>query len=117
VHAPETFRLVCLQLLIPEQEERSFGDLRNISLRTVNRQCGEVIDNAVLRYNAQQDENRIDYIRQQESIISHQAKYLQKLGNTHFERPDQHYFRHIVNALRISCFLERTLGGHCVMME
>lgn len=54
VHTPETYRLVCLRSLIPEQEERTFGDLRSISLNTANRQCGKIIDNAVLRYNAQQ---------------------------------------------------------------
>lgn len=108
VHAPETFRLVCLRSLVPEKEERSFGDFRNISLRTANRQCGKVIDNAVLRYNAQQkDENRKDYIKQQESTISHQAKHLQKPGNTHFKinflktRPTlfQAHFQRIVDFL------------------
>ena len=86
VHAPETFRLVCLRSLIPEQEERSFGDFRRISLYTANRQCGRVIDNPVLRYNDQQrDENRKDYIRQQESVISQQSKYLPKSRNSYFE--------------------------------
>lgn len=49
VYVPETYRLVCLRSLIPEQEERSFGDLRSISLNRANRQCGKIIDNAVLR--------------------------------------------------------------------
>lgn len=54
VHALQTYRLFCLRSLIPEQEERSFGDLRSISLRTSSRQSGKVIDNAVLGYNMQQ---------------------------------------------------------------
>jgi hypothetical protein len=74
VHAPQTYRLFCLRSLIPEKEERSFGDLRSISLRTSNRQCGKVIDNAVLRFNAQQQGNKRDSFKQ--SIISHQAKLL-----------------------------------------
>lgn len=83
VHTPETYRLVCLRSLIPEQEERTFGDLRSISLNTANRQCGKIIDNAVLRYNAQQmSGTKKDYVRHQESIISHQAKLLSKPENT-----------------------------------
>lgn len=39
VHLPETYRLFCLRSIIPEQEERSFGDLRRISLQTTNRQA------------------------------------------------------------------------------
>lgn len=70
VHAPETFRLICLRSIVPEEEERSFGDLRSISLNTANRQCGKIIDNAVLRYKAQQmDETRKDYVRRKESVI------------------------------------------------
>lgn len=37
VHLPETYRLFCLRSIIPEQEERSFGDLRRISLQSTNR--------------------------------------------------------------------------------
>lgn len=86
VHAPETYRLVCLRSLIPEQEERTFGDLRSISLNTANRQCGKIIDNAVLRYNAQQmSGTKKDYVRHQESIISHQAKLLPQPENTKFD--------------------------------
>lgn len=62
VHAPETFRLVCPRSLIMEQEERSFGDVRSISLHTANRQCRKLIDNTVLRYNAQHAyNNKKDY--------------------------------------------------------
>uniref|UniRef100_A0A8W8MM94 Uncharacterized protein n=1 Tax=Magallana gigas TaxID=29159 RepID=A0A8W8MM94_MAGGI len=64
VHTPETYRLVCLRSLIPEQEEMTFGDLCSISLNTANRQCGKIIDNAVLRYNAQQmSGTKKDYIK------------------------------------------------------
>lgn len=83
IHAPQTFRIFCLHSLIPEQEERSFGDLRLISLRTSSRQCGKIIDNAVLRYNMQQSEQRNSY-RKQESIISHQAKLLPSTEDSKF---------------------------------
>ncbi len=36
-HAPETYRLLCLRTVVPEGEERTFGDLRSISKNTSNR--------------------------------------------------------------------------------
>ena len=83
IHAPQTFRMFCLRSLIPEQEERSFGDLRLISLRTSSRQCGKIIDNAVLWYNMQQSEQRNSY-RKQESIINHQAQLLPSTEDSKF---------------------------------
>uniref|UniRef100_A0A8W8L0T5 Uncharacterized protein n=1 Tax=Magallana gigas TaxID=29159 RepID=A0A8W8L0T5_MAGGI len=76
VHAPQTFRIFCLRSLIPEQEERSFGDMRRISLNTSSRQCGKIIDNAIVRFNAQQQSDRGDNYRRQESAISQQARLL-----------------------------------------
>ena len=85
IHIPETFRLFCLRSIIPEQEERSFGDLRQISLRTSNRQAKYVIDNAMLRFNAQQKfQAKQNSFRKQDSAISHQAKLLEKRGNSTF---------------------------------
>lgn len=87
VHAPRTNKIFCLRSITPEQEEWSFGDLRNISLQTSNRQCWKVIDNAMLRFiNHQKNENQVDYTKIQESItcISHQAKLLPAFGDTRF---------------------------------
>lgn len=82
-HAPEVYRVFCLRSVIPEQEERGFGDLRRISENTSNRQADYVIDNAVMRFNAQQnDEHREDAFSIQESVISHQAKLLPPSKNT-----------------------------------
>lgn len=82
-HAPEVYRVFCLRSVIPEQEERGFGDLRRISENTSNRQAEYVIDNAVMRFNAQQnDEHREDAFSIQESVISHQAKLLPPSKNT-----------------------------------
>ena len=36
-------------------------------------------------FDTMRDENRKDYIRQQESVISQQSKYLLKSGNSYFE--------------------------------
>ncbi|CAG2211878.1 unnamed protein product [Mytilus edulis] len=30
IHAPETYRLLCLRSVVPEEEERTFGDIRSI---------------------------------------------------------------------------------------
>lgn len=86
VHLPETYRLFCLRSIIPEQEERSFGDLRRISLQTTNRQAKYVVDNAVLRFTIQQKINsKPDTIKKQDSVISHQAKLLDKRSNSIFK--------------------------------
>ena len=37
IHFPEIYHLFCLRSLIPEDEERTFGDLRSISEKTSNR--------------------------------------------------------------------------------
>ena len=85
VHAPPTNRLFCLRSMIPEQEERPFGDLRSISLNTCNRQCGKIIDNAMLRFKAKQRENtQTDYTKIQESIVSNQVKFLPPSEDTKF---------------------------------
>lgn len=86
VHLPETYRLFCLRSIIPEQEERSFGDLRRISLQTTNRQAKYVVDNAVLRFTIQQKINsKPDTIKKQDSVISHQANLLGKRSNSIFK--------------------------------
>lgn len=85
VHAPPKNRLFCLRSMIPEQEERPFGDLRSISLKTCNRQCGKIIDNAMLRFKAKQRENtQTDYTKIQESIVSNQVKFLPPSEDTKF---------------------------------
>ena len=84
-HAPITYRLLCLRSVIPEEEERSFGELRSISKNTSNRQASQVVDNAVLRFNAQQKySEKINTFARQESAISQQAKLLNKRINTSF---------------------------------
>jgi hypothetical protein len=83
VHAPEVYRIVSLRSIIPEEEERAFGDLRRISENTSNRKVAYVIDNAVMRFEAQQnDDGKIDSIAIQESVISQQAKLLSTPHNS-----------------------------------
>ena len=73
------------QSLISEQEERTFGDVRSISLNTSNRQCGKIIDKAVLRFNAKQGENsQMDYTKIQEFIERNQTKFLPSSKDTKF---------------------------------
>lgn len=117
VHAPQTYRIFCLRSLIPEQEERSFGDLRRISLNTSNRQCGKVIENAILRFNAQQRTDRGDSYRKQETMISQQAKLLPESEDSKFpvkilqSRP--YLFQ--IHCERIADFLQegQNTGGPC----
>ena len=59
VHTPQTPIIFCLRSLILEQW--SLGDLK--------RQCDKVIENAILRFNAQQRTDRVDSYRKQETMI------------------------------------------------
>lgn len=69
-HAAEVYRIMSLRSIIPEKEERGFGDLR-ISENTSNRKLSYIIDNAVMRFNAQQqDDSKVDSLTVQESVIS-----------------------------------------------
>ena len=83
VHAPQTYIIFCFHSLIPEQEERSFRVLRRISLNTSNRQC-KVIENAILRFNAQKRTDRGDSYRKQKTMISQQAKQLPESEDSNF---------------------------------
>lgn len=73
VHAPQTHRIFCLRSLLQELEERSFCDLRRISLNISNQQCGKVIENAILGFNTQQQTDRGESYRKQETIISNES--------------------------------------------
>lgn len=84
VHAPQTHRIFCLRSLVQELEERSFCDLRRISLNISNQQCGKVIENAILGFNTQQQTDRGESYRKQETIISQQAKLLPQSEDTKF---------------------------------
>lgn len=84
-HFPEMYRLFCLRSLIPETEERTFGDLKQISLRTSNRQAKHVVDNCMIRLKAREtndEHDLMDSFRRQESAISKQAKMLAKQTNS-----------------------------------
>lgn len=73
VHAPQTHRIFCLRSLVQELEELSFCDLRRISLNISNQQCGKVIENAILGFNTQQQTDRGESYRKQETIISNES--------------------------------------------
>lgn len=49
-HAPEAHRLFCLKSILTENEERS---LRSISKNTSDRKPCHIIQNTIIRYNAQ----------------------------------------------------------------
>jgi hypothetical protein len=77
-------RRACLLIsLIPEDEERTFGDLRSISEKTSNRQAPLVVDNCMLRCLAKEKRNdRSENFKKQESMISKQARLLPDAVNT-----------------------------------
>lgn len=102
VHALQTYRLFCLLSLIPEQEERSFGDLRPISLRTSSRQCGKVKTEIV----APSNRNLLSATRQSSC---HQQKI--QLSRFIFLSQCHTYFRLILNRLQITFYLGKITGG------
>ena len=86
-HLPEIYRIINTKSILTEQKERSFGSLRKIAETTTNRKAGWIIDNSILRYNAQQSsDNRIDSFAKQDSTISRQAKLLPQRPNTIFPK-------------------------------
>lgn len=86
-HLPEAYRLINTKSVLTEDEERSFGQLRRISENTSNRKPGEVIDNAVLRFNCQeQSDERMDSLKKQESEIGRLGKSLPKPERTRFRK-------------------------------
>ncbi|CAC5411120.1 unnamed protein product [Mytilus coruscus] len=87
VHLPEVYRIVNTKSILCEQEERSFGSLRRIAETTTNRKPGWIIDNTIIRYNAQQNsDDRSDSFAKQDSTISRQAKRLPHRKNTIFTK-------------------------------
>ncbi|CAC5392751.1 unnamed protein product [Mytilus coruscus] len=87
-HLPEVYRIVNTKSILCEQEERSFGSLRRIAETTnKNRKPGWIIDNTIIRYNAQQNsDDRSDSFAKQDSTISRQAKRLPHRKNTIFTK-------------------------------
>ena len=72
-----------MRSLIPEDEERTFGDLGSISEKTNNRRAPLVVDNCMLRYFAKEKRNdRSENFNKQESMISKQARLLPDAVNT-----------------------------------
>lgn len=66
-----------------ENEERSFKDLRDISKNTTNRHYGQIIDNAMVRFQAQQKYGqKQNSLQQTDSIISKQSSLLPVRGPT-----------------------------------
>lgn len=86
-HLAETYRIMNTKSVLTEDEERSFGLLRRISETTSNRKPGDVIDNAIIRYNCQsQADDRLDSLKKQECEISRLAKLLPERTSSVFNK-------------------------------
>ncbi|CAC5411691.1 unnamed protein product [Mytilus coruscus] len=69
--------------ILTEDSERSFGSLKRISENTSNRKAGYIIENAIIRYRAlEDDDDRADSSQKQESEISKLAKSLPPKSRT-----------------------------------
>ncbi|CAC5405127.1 unnamed protein product [Mytilus coruscus] len=82
-HLPEAYRMINAKSILTEDSERSFGSLKRISENTSNRKAGYIIENAIIRYRAQEDDDdRADSSQKQESEISKLAKSLPPKSRT-----------------------------------
>ncbi|CAC5399844.1 unnamed protein product [Mytilus coruscus] len=82
-HLPEAYRMINTKSILTEDSERSFGSLKRISENTSNRKAGYIIENAIIRYRAQEDDDdRADSSQKQESEISKLAKSLPPKSRT-----------------------------------
>ena len=108
-HFPETQRIFNLRSVLVEKEERSFGTLRSISLSTTNRRAENVVDNAILRFNAQQkDGMKEDSFQRQDTSIRHQAKLLPPRPNSSFTKQQIAYRPYLFQChmQRVADFME-----------
>lgn len=84
-HLPETLRIFNTRSIFTEKEERAFGELRTLAERTTNRKPGYIIENCIIRFQAQQnDDNRSDSFKKQDSVISKEARRLPNRPRTIF---------------------------------
>ncbi|CAG2222039.1 unnamed protein product [Mytilus edulis] len=103
-HLPETARIFNTKAILTENEERSFGDLRRISVSTTNRKPGWIVDNAILRFNAQQSKGeKIASYQKQDSIISKQARLLPQRPDTPLKQPSNTPSRSVKSTITTTC--------------
>ena len=85
IDCPEIYRILCLKSIIPEYEERTFGDIRSLTISSSNRHPQHIIGNAILRLHGQEQLHQSrDSVKLQDSMISKQARLLPKSTNTIF---------------------------------
>ncbi|CAC5406239.1 unnamed protein product [Mytilus coruscus] len=79
----QAYRIINAKSILTEDSERTFGSLKRISENTSNRKAGYIIENASIRYRAQEDDDdRADSSQKQESEISKLAKSLPPKSRT-----------------------------------
>ena len=114
-HSAQLYRIINLRSLNAEHQERTFNQLNSISQQTSNRHPQHVIDNAIIRIQAEKGVNGLmrDVTRAQESEVSKLASTWQHPGNTTFTSAyiDSHSLLFQAHLERICEFL---LPGHGV---
>ena len=114
-HSAQLYRTINLRSLNTEHQERTFNQINSISQQTSNRHPQHVIDNAVIRIQAEKGVNGLmrDVTKTQESEVSKLASTWQHPGNTTFTSTyiDSHSLLFQAHLERICDFL---LPGHGV---
>ena len=72
-HAPLQYRLISLRQLNVENEERLFGSLKDITLRTSSRRPGEITYNAFIRLQEESKHNQHKISTMENTISKHAA--------------------------------------------
>ena len=86
-HSAPTYRVICLRSLNTEFQERTFGQANGITKQTSNKNPQHIIDNAILRIQAEATRT-LHTISQQDSEVSRLASTWSSPPNTTFTTKD-----------------------------
>ena len=84
-HSPTVYRLVALRSLNTEFQERTFGQAKNITQQTSNMHPQHIIDNSIIRIQAEASRT-LTTITEQDTEIAKLAKSMPTTSNTKFSK-------------------------------
>lgn len=96
-HAPIIYRVISLQQLNTEDEERMFGALKDITKRTSSMRPGEIEFNALIRL--QEELKQKNPSHSHDKVVSKHAAQQSKLGNTVIKKDAMTKYSHHWQAL------------------
>ena len=112
-HAPVQYEIACLRSLNTENQERIFGQAREIAKKCTNHHPENMIPQILLRMQAKQDKRKVILsVQQAETQVSKVAHHLTHFSSSHFTKAflKQHGSSWQVHLQRISSFLAKGKG-------